>query len=113
MAHDLSTIRFMGIEIICHLCSINAVSAELRFIEPRHQKRVVFKVLVNIRKIRKICGHKKITPLFLLSNRTLRLRFSYRAILSFGLSRLIVWLVPFDRLARAKKTGSQKACLFV
>ena len=31
--------------------------------------------------------------------------FSYRAILSFGLSRLIDWLMPFDRLARAKKTG--------
>ena len=29
--------------------------------------------------------------------------FSYRAILSFGLSRLIDWLMPFDRLARAKK----------
>ena len=30
--------------------------------------------------------------------------FPYRAILPFGLSRLIDWLMPFDRLARAKNT---------
>ena len=38
--------------------------------------------------------------------------FSYRAILPFGLSRLIVWLVPFDRLARAKKTGARSKTCF-
>ena len=37
-----------------------------------------------------------------------KIAFPYRAILSFGLSRLIVWLEPFDRLARAKKTGGTK-----
>ncbi len=40
-----------------------------------------------------------------------KIAFSYRAILSFGLSRLIDWLMPFDRLARAKKTGARaKTC---
>ena len=37
-----------------------------------------------------------------------KIAFPYRAILTFGLSRLIDWLEPFDRLARAKNMRGTK-----